>query len=81
MEADNSRPISSARRMEIYELERAQRAFIGEMLWLIASQLNALATGGDFPVPDWFDTFGRPGSEEPDAVKRRVLDKLREEPA
>ena len=26
MEADNSSPISSARRMEIYELERAQRA-------------------------------------------------------
>ena len=31
---------------------RAQLAYIGQMLWLISAQLNAMAGGGEYPVPD-----------------------------
>ena len=31
---------------------RALLAYIGQMLWLISAQLNAMTGGGDFPVPD-----------------------------
>ena len=39
----------------------AQHAYCGELLWLIAALLNAMAVGTGFQVPDWFRLFGEGG--------------------
>lgn len=55
-------------------------AYIAQMLWLIASQLDALLGGSDFPVPDASTLTDRPLPADPRPdLQRRLKAEGREE--
>ena len=54
---------------------RAQRAYIGQMLWLIGAQLNALLGGDDYPVPDAMSVLA-PSPAPPDP-RATILNRLK----
>ena len=56
---------------------RLHQAYAGQLTWLIAAQLHALAGAGDFAVPDYMTLFPPPEDRRAPAsaasVRRSIL--------
>lgn len=52
---------------------RAQLTYIGQMLWLISAQLDALRGGSDYPIPDAVSALGEAVGQVPAWPDRNAL--------